>query len=488
MLAAVLATLMLAPNTSSLWGADGEKYDPSGPLPDWSLAGYKGGEPLPEPEPDATVLDFGATPNDDADDTAAFRRAIDANAGKTVEIPAGRYLLSDRLTIEASDTVLLGAGSGETILHFTRSLEEIDPKASMTGHGTRTTAWSWGGGLIQLGPSGWFNGGTGVPLAADAARGDRTLLLDGNRFAVGDAVFLRGWNGEDPENRLATALYEVPIDPKFDDIDNIRIRLIATVEAVDGDRVTLNRPLPFNLPAGVVSVFDFALGARGIGVRGVTVEFPTKPYRGHFDEDGYNAFEIRTLADGFLADIEIVNADGGIFIAGHRLTIDGLVMRADRETDSGGHTGHHGIYNHGSDNLVTNFDVQTRFIHDLSVGAGSVLNVFSNGRAVDLAMDHHRWAPHSTLWSNLDLGAGTRPFKSGGTSTRGLHSAAGVTFWNLRADRPIHMPSADFAPPRSLFIGVQGLDPDTKTFGRHVESFDGEMTPPDLHAAQRERR
>ena len=483
---ATLACLLLAPNVSPLFGEKGEFFDPASSLPDWSHAGYRGGEALPSVRMLTTVQEYGATPDDDTDDTEAFRKAIADNAGKSLRIPAGRYVLSDRLTIEASGTKLLGDGRDLVTLYFTTSLEEIDPTASMTGHGTQTTAWSWGGGFIQIGPTGAPRAGEAVAVVEAAARGTSELSLKNNRFSAGNRVILHGRNGDG--NALAAALYEVPIEAKYDDLDNVRADFIATVERVDGDRITLDRPLPFDVPANAMAVQDFRPGATDIAFGGVTIEFPSVPYRGHFNEDGYNAIAVRNVADCWLDNLAIVNADGGVFVAGHNVTIQGVAFRADRETDDRGNTGHHGMYVHGSENLVTDFDVGTRFVHDITVGSGSVLNAFTNGRGVDLAMDHHRWAPYATLWSNIDVGAATRPFASGGTQTRGLHSAAGVTFWNIRGDRPIAMPGAEFAPPRSLFIGVQGLDPKGETFGRHVESFDGEVTPPDLHAAQRERR
>jgi hypothetical protein len=66
--------------------------------------------------------------------------------------------------------------------------------------------------------------------------------------------------------------------------------------------------------------------------------------------------------------------------------------------------------------------------------------VFASGRGVDLNMDQNREANCSNLFSNLDLGAGTRPFNSGGAGNRGAHSGAYSTFWNLRANKPLQLP------------------------------------------------
>jgi len=127
-----------------------------------------------------------------------------------------------------------------------------------------------------------------------------------------------------------------------------------------------------------------------------------------------------------------------------------------------GANGHHGIdVSHGTENLVTQFDVQTRFVHDVSVEWYALHTVFANGRGVDLNMDHHREANYSSLFSNLDCGAGTRPFNSGGSGNRGAHSGAYSTFWNIRAAGPLRLPPRDFGPLLN-FIGLELFESDNK--------------------------
>lgn len=68
----------------------------------------------------------------------------------------------------------------------------------------------------------------------------------------------------------------------------------------------------------------------------------------------------------------------------------------------------------GGDNLFTDFDFQTQFIHDITLSYRSMGNVFSNGRGVDLSLDHHKKSPYKNLFNCIDLRAGTRIRKSGG--------------------------------------------------------------------------
>jgi hypothetical protein len=60
--------------------------------------------------------------------------------------------------------------------------------------------------------------------------------------------------------------------------------------------------------------------------------------------------------------------------------------------------------------------------------------VFANISGPNLALDHHRFYPFGTLWSNISLGAGSRPFLSGGLTPWGGCSASFTTFYNVTAD------------------------------------------------------
>ena len=130
--------------TSALWGTSGELWEPTGRLPDFSYAGYHGGEvELPTPDVVANVLDFGAVADGVTDNTEAFQAAIDATSGGALEIPAGDWLIDGDLTITHGDIVLRGAGAGVTNLLFSSSLADLLGPSEQ---------WSWSGGLISVYP------------------------------------------------------------------------------------------------------------------------------------------------------------------------------------------------------------------------------------------------------------------------------------------------------------------------------------------------
>ncbi|MBJ6761267.1 cellulose binding domain-containing protein [Myxococcaceae bacterium JPH2] len=102
-------------------------------LPDWSKAGYRGGQNLPGPadiNPDAAcqvtpaelATTYGVVPNDGLDDTAGLQAAIDMlrtscspSASYTklslLSLPAGQLDVSKQLAVDADYLIIRGAGS-----------------------------------------------------------------------------------------------------------------------------------------------------------------------------------------------------------------------------------------------------------------------------------------------------------------------------------------------------------------------------------------
>ena len=68
-----------------------------------------------------SIVDKGASANDDSDDTSALLAAIDEakSSGKSVYIPEGRFNFDKQVNIEADNLKISGAGVWQTQLHFT---------------------------------------------------------------------------------------------------------------------------------------------------------------------------------------------------------------------------------------------------------------------------------------------------------------------------------------------------------------------------------
>jgi hypothetical protein len=474
---------------SALWGKAGEHWTPESRLPDFSFAGYRRGEePLPSPTVTHNVQDFGATPDDDADDSDAFVRALAETDAGVIFIPAGRYIITKMLVIDKPDLVLRGAGSDKTTLFFPTPLNDIKPNWGATTSGQRTSNYSWSGGFIGI--RGDLQSKRLAGIAAPAKRGAMTVTVDdASAFSVGQEIEILQKDIDD--NSLANHLYSG--DPRIG-LEKLRGRvrtsMVTRVTAIVGTTISFDRPLRADFEARWnPAVFQFKPTVTESGIEGIRFEYPSTPYGGHFSEVGFNAFVMGGTAHCWVRDIHIHNADSGGFMSGTFNTVDGVIYTSERPTDENrSSTGHHGLTNGGHDNLFTNFDFQTRFIHDITVSR-SAGNVNSNGRGVDLALDHHRHAPHENLFTNIDAGAGTRVWRSGGGAALGAHCGARGTFWNIRAANTIAPPNEKFGPWSINFVGVQMLVPDQmETKSRWIEHSSGDAQPMNLHEAQLQRR
>jgi hypothetical protein len=469
--------------TSELFGETGELWDRAGRLTDFSFAGYHSGEkPIPRPAVKATVKDFGAKGDGVTDDTEAFRRAIAETENGALLIPAGRYVLTDIFEITKPNLVLRGEGPEKTIFFFPKGMEHIRPSRSATTSGLATTAYSWSGGFFWV--KGSQKGAAVGRLATRAPRGTRVIELDRPpALKPGDRIEIT--QEELGQGSLLQHLYQGQSD-STEAIKTTRTRFASRVESVDGNRVTLQRTLRTDLdPQWNATVRIFTPSVTEVGIEDLGFEFPNIPYRGHFQEDGYNAIAMTGVADCWVRNIRIVNADSGPFLNGSSfITLDGLIFESHRQPDKNGDTGHHGVVI-GDDNLFTNFDFRCRFIHDIGV-SGTGGGVAAHGRGIDLSFDHHRRYPHANLFTDIDLGEGTRVYKCGGGKSLGRHSAAWTTFWNLRSRQPISQFPPSFGPDLMNAVGVFSVDPPARSAaGRWFEPVDpAALRPVNLYEAQ----
>jgi hypothetical protein len=110
-------------------------------LHDFSYAGYHRGETTFQVDPDAPrfhVDDYGADPSGTDDSTAAIQSTIDAAqaaSGGVVEFGEGLYRVDDRLEVSASGIVMLGAGSAQSRVYFTRA-DDMSYASHITFRGT----------------------------------------------------------------------------------------------------------------------------------------------------------------------------------------------------------------------------------------------------------------------------------------------------------------------------------------------------------------
>jgi hypothetical protein len=474
---------------SQLWGFDGQYWLPTGRLPDFSFAGYGSGErPIPDYPATANVTAFGATPDDDRDDTEAFQAALAQTKAGAIIVPPGRYLLSGILRITQPGVVLRGAGTGKTTLYFTKPLDDIEPDMSATTSGRPTSNYSWSGGLIRL--QGSLQSKVLTPIVSGSIRGTHDFVVaDATGLAVGQTIEV--FMTDTPDNTLAEHLYLGDAGDISQLKGSTRASLVSKIADVQGNRISLERWLRFDIrPEWKPVVRSFSPTVHDSGVEDLTIAFPETPYQGHFTEKGFNPLAFVGVADCWGRRLKFINPDSGPMVGGVFNTVADTVFESTRPPDQGGQQGHHGIYLGGlGDHLFTRFDIRMKFVHDVSVShcAGVVV---SDGRGEDLCMDFHKRAPYEILFTNVDLGKGTRPWKGGGGMGLGKHAGAYVTFWNLRAQGSFPEPPNDFASWSMTTVGVDfGTVSETNPGGRWREVLAGkQILPVNIHLDQVARR
>ncbi len=488
-LALLVAALLLAEQAqySSLWGARGEKWTPAGRLPDFSYAGYHRGDrglPAVDMKRAVSVHDFGAAGDGETDDSDAFLRALDSVERGVVYIPPGRYRITRIIEIRKPGIAIVGAGPTKTTLYFPTPLNEILPDMGQTTGGRPTSNYSWSGGFL------WFRGDysseTLAEIEGEARRGATSLQVSSP-----DRLRPRQWveiyQHDDAENSLADYLYSGDPGSTNELEGRTTASIVVGVTRIEGNVIYFDRPLRFDVRSRwAPQVRRFEPAVTESGVEHLSFEFPNTEYKGHFTELGFNPIAFTRVANCWVRNVRIVNADSGLFIAGKFNTIRGIVFESERQPDAQrGSTGHHGIYFSDDDNFFEDFDYRTKFIHDISVShcAG---NVISDGKGVDLTFDHHKRAPYENLFTNIDAGLGSRLWMCGGGADLGKHCGAHGTFWNIRARTPLAYPPENFGPPSMNFVALSTNQVSVRDIeGKWFEAIPpGAIEPQNLYRAQ----
>ncbi len=487
MIAISFSDIATAQSYSELWGKNGEKWTPDSRLPDFSFAGYHFGEdPIPKPKVVANVKDFGAKGDGKTDDTEAFKNAIEATKAGAILIPEGRYILRNILWIEKSNIVLRGEGANKTILHFPVEMEDVRPNSSATTSGRPTSGYSWSGGFLWV--KGWARQEKISAIVSEHKRGEKTLTIEkSSGVKVGQRVVVE--LKDDGDKTLLAHLYSNDSGDVGKITEPISVRMISRVAAVNGECITLERPLRWDIrKTWQPTLKSFTPSVSEVGIEELAISFPLKPYQGHFTERGMNGIAMTGVSDCWIRNIRISNCDSGVFVGGSTCTIDGLRIDGNRKATRGD-TGHHGV-TMGQDCMLQRFDFRTKFIHDITFSNRQAGNVVKNGKGLNLSFDHHKRAPYENLICNVDVGTGSQVWRCGGGKQLGKNCGARGTFWGIRAKIDMPPPPAGFGPNSINIVGLRTSVASTKDLnGTWFEAIPPEeLQPADIHAAQLARR
>jgi hypothetical protein len=460
---------------SKHYGRNGEMWMPDGRFLDWGYAGYHTGlDPIPNVAgPIKMVTEFGAKGDDMADDTDAFTQAVEMTNGVLL-VPAGRYILTKQLFIKKSNFVLRGEGQGKTILYFPRPLTEV---------GVGGTSWSFNGGFIST--QGTDEGPVIGMVTANAPKGAQKLQVSATT-GVQPGSWVRIIQ-TDRAGSLFRALYGGMHPGNVSEDGGTEVfRFYSKVTAVDAGSITLERHLPFQVDTNWTPTVRAVMPTvREVGVEHLTLEMAPMRYPGHFNERGYNGIYYVGAHDSWVRNVTLMNAELGISIyRSFFVTVTDVVL--DSNVSGQAQIGHHGLNSaRGADIWFTRFDLKQRYVHDLTVDGYAMGTVWSKGKGVDMNMDHHGRAPYGTLWTDLDLGRGSRAYDNGGAGNRLPPTASYTTSWNLRGTGNVEFPPGSYGPNMN-FVGVgAGSGPGHWS----IENVPRErLCTPDLHEAMLNRR
>jgi hypothetical protein len=279
-----------------LIGLRGNAAAQNNDLPDWSQAGYRNTGVLPT-EDDITsdpacvisaaeLADgYQVVANDEIDDSAGLQNAIDTvrdncagsyNSLSLIELPSGTIHISTEIHVDASFLIVRGQGSeGETPTQIIfepgedtiyDGIPDFDLNA-MEGPGSSNGGWIWPGrGAFRVqtralhpdyaedyenaaanrrdffGGSVNFHWKSGIVVTENSPMGNTTITLeDTNDVKVGDSVWVGAPNTANKYN-------EQGVDPDDWSWSEYMRQQIFSVVAIEGDSITLDRPLEFDLP------------------------------------------------------------------------------------------------------------------------------------------------------------------------------------------------------------------------------------------------
>lgn len=493
------------PVLSTLWGAYGEEWSPTGRLPFVGMAGYRDGASIPNiTRIVADVTNFGATSGAGTSlDTAAFNNAIahaktqvSASNPGVIYVPAGIYEVLGQIHLNKSGLILRGAGRDQTEIRF---VNHVDGQLSaLTIGGNKDGSGSEKNGLNWIHNAGISNYSIGLDNSKLPTKGDFILHLNTpmsatyktNLAAQGNRIRLSQWidrtnNGVTP-NLLEQIYGGTTLESKAAGHSTIEQEFIATV--INDTTLEMDRPLRFTPTNEVkwgqsanVSLRDNSASweTEEIGVEDLKVWFEVSTFKGH-NGVGKEGIRLRS-SHSWVKNVAVENADNAIVNlpgTAHN-TVSNVILDTQRSGASYGPgvpyfykiAGHVGISAYGHDHLVDNFDIKFSFIHDIST-KNSQGCVFSNGKAVEMNMDHHRQVIYSNVWANLDLGNAHRMWDSTGDEEEGFQSASFNTFWNITSEDPTVPAEAPVWPGdgnwirgtenwgfyTQNFIAVKGLD------------------------------
>lgn len=432
-------------------------------IPDFSYAGYKNGlqELTVAKGIIIDVAKFGATPNDNQDDSVAIQRAFDA-ANKIEEpviirFESGTYRITSVLKISRSDFVLQGKGAGAmgTELHFPRPLRHIDKSASLDELRTYIrrldkrqkepklnvneyfSEYSWSGGFI------WIQAPNTRPAPyleefdppidvlseiSSGVRGENQFTVaDTSAITPGQIIQLQWLNRAGQGSGILKAIYgeqhALAGSHHWTFKDRPLVRQTVRVKSIEGNKVTIADALLHDiddkLPAQVASW----RGLVNIGIEDMHLSFPNSPSFGHHLEEGYNGIYFTSAFDSWARNLKVTNADSALLSYNSaNLTFENIVTDGNRIAHYAVHMGNvHNV-------IAKDLRVLNHVRHSLTFNTQSTKCVYQNAEVfVAPVLDQHAGANHQNLFDAVTVHAPVR--EQNGKKAIAIYDGSGAGYW-----------------------------------------------------------
>ncbi len=433
-------------------------------LPDYSYAGYQWGEGeiphLTSADADVTYVDvcsFGATADDESDDTQAVLAAVDAYAATPgtvlLDFPAGRFILSDVITITRSGFVLQGEGSGANGTVFQVDIPLSNPNVTKSPdiqgleseynaggwpreeNGALYSLYSWMGGFFYTRYNGDRFAKERIADVAEGVRGAKSFTIaNPERPIMPLEVISIEWSNPPDDAFLHYLVGNEPvtIGSGVSGPDAHLVIQNVTVTAVNGSTIHIREPLLHDVGlsgqtwTARIRTSHFL---KQVGFENFRVVFPAQAvYAGHHLEAGYNALYLTDLQHSWVRNVSVQNADSAVLIDyGKNITLENIQTSCRNFRDA-----HYDVsIGRSYGVLVRSFDFHARAIHTPSFNSAGTLSVFTAGYIDVGAFDQHMGLNHQNLFDNIIVGYSPNLFEHGGSSVNLPTAAQYNTFWNI---------------------------------------------------------
>ena len=432
-------------------------------IPDFSYSGYKNGVEEP-PTADGIIIEvakFGATPNDNQDDSAAIQRAFDA-ANKIekpviIRFESGTYRITTVLKINRSDFVLQGQGAGTmgTELHFPRPLRHVDRSTALDELRSYIrrldkrqkepdlnvdeyfSEYSWSGGFI------WIQAPKTRPAPyleefdppihplseiTSGVRGESQFTAaDTSAIAAGQIIQLQWLNRAGQGSGILKAIYgkqhTLAGSHHWTFEDRPLVRQTVRVKSIEGNKVTIADALLHDIDDAVPAQVASWRGLVNVGIEDMHLSFPDSPSFGHHLEEGYNGIYFTSAFDSWARNLKITNADSALLSYNSaNLTFENIVTDGNR-------TAHYAVHMGNVHNVIAkDLRVLNHVRHSLTFNTQSTKCVYQNAEVfVAPVLDQHAGANHQNLFDAVTVHAPAR--ERNGKKAIAIYDGSGAGYW-----------------------------------------------------------